>query len=106
MIGTVNRLTNQETLKNIACNHCKENNSLEAEIYSTIFVLKILPFVNGKTAIVKCKSCKKAYDNYSMPNDLYSRVELLKKESKHPWFSYIGYVLIGFFLIIGLLGKK
>jgi len=106
MIGTVNRLTAQESLKNIACDHCKETNSLEAKIYSTIFVLKILPFVNGKIATVECKSCKKAYDNYSIPNNLHSRIELLKSETKHPWFSYIGYILIGFFIVVGLLGKK
>ena len=54
MIGSVEKLIQEEKIRNTNCPECQAPNSLTASVYSKIFVLKLFPFVYGKTAKVDC----------------------------------------------------
>jgi hypothetical protein len=100
MIGNVKRLIIQRYLPETPCTHCNQNNKLVANVYSEMFVLRILPFAVNKHVTIECINCKKAYpDVYVMSDDMRYWAITLKKNTRHPWFAYIGYVLIGVGLI-------
>lgn len=107
MIGTVKRLITEEKISNECCPNCQELNTLIAKVYSNIFVLRILPFVYGKTTTVECTKCKKMYLNfYELPDKIKDKVIEIIKDAKHKWFTYIGYILIAFFYLLSLFTRK
>ena len=107
MIGTIKRPIRQEIITNSVCKHCNELNSLQVSTYTTMFVLKIIPFATGKIATLECVNCKKATSNItSLPNDLQEKINDVQARSKNPWFSYIGYILLLGALLFGLLSKN
>ena len=101
MIGTVNRKIGDFKVRNATCEHCKAQNTLVATVYSKIFMLKIMPFVYGKSATLSCESCKKTYGNDDLvAKSTNQRIEVLKEDADHAWFTYIGYGV----LCLGAIG--
>lgn len=101
MIGSVNRKIGEFKVRNAQCEHCKTENTLVATIYSKLFLLKIIPFVCGKSASLSCNSCKKTYGNDDLvAKSTNQRIEILKEDANHSWIGYIGYAILG----IGAIG--
>lgn len=107
MIGTVKRKIAEEKIRNSTCSHCQEQNTLVATVFSKVFVLKILPFVTGKSSTLACSHCKKDYsDGAALDPSTQRRVDAIKEEANHPWFLYLGYVLIGAAMIMALIKEQ
>lgn len=103
MIGTIKKLIIEEKMRNESCPHCKELNSLTTKVYSKMFVLRILPFVISKVTTVDCSGCKKMFSNiFDLPVSAFSKAEEVQQNAKHPWYGYIGFVLIGGIFIISI----
>lgn len=94
MTGTAKRKIGEEKIRKITCKHCNEVNTLFALIYSKFFLLKILPFVYNKTAEISCTNCKKAFIETDFNVTEQLKIEEVKGFVKHPWFLYIGYIII------------
>jgi hypothetical protein len=107
MIGSVEKLIKEDKVRNAICPECQAPNSLKATVYSKIFVLKLFPFVYGKTAKVDCTECKRAFPNYKyLPMPIQGKVDELMKDIHHKWYGYIGYVVFGAIILFGLLNPK
>lgn len=106
MIGTVKRQIACLPLPNTQCSHCNSTNNVLGTVYSEMFILKILPFATGKSVTAECSSCKKLYFDYEMTPQMYDRAMYLKQHTKHPWFAYIGYAIIGLALIGSIFADK
>ncbi|MCT4630169.1 hypothetical protein [Winogradskyella sp.] len=95
MIGTSKRFITEEIVKNSSCTHCNEQNTLMVKVFSKIFILKILPFVLGKSTELSCSNCKKAYSTKdTLDATTQRRIDIIKDDAQHAWFLYIGYVFI------------
>lgn len=103
MIGPATRLITEDKINNTVCNHCGTKNSLTVRVYSTFFMLKILPFVYGKKIEVECSHCHKISENdLGFESGTKLRIQAAKETAQHKWFLYLGYVFIGVVMIIGL----
>lgn len=107
MIGTITRKISDTKLRNVSCSHCKETNTLELTVFSKIFLLRILPFVYGKSTQITCSKCKKVYDNYdSLDYNTKQKIEDIKKETHHHVGFYLVYLVLGILMIYGMMIKK
>jgi hypothetical protein len=103
MIGTASRPISEEKINNSVCSHCDAKNTLLVRVSSKFFMLKILPFVYGKALEIECSQCRKISTNeYGFEPGTKMRIEAVKETAKHKWFLYLGYIVIGIALIIGL----
>jgi len=101
MIGNVDKLIKAVPIPNCTCPECEAKDSLLAQIYSKIFILKLFFFVHGKTAQVTCVACKKFYiTHYFLPAPIQDKVEDIMAEVKHKWYAYSGYAIIGGLIIL------
>lgn len=107
MIGSVEKLITSDKIRNANCPECQAPNSLIASVYSKIFILKLFPFVYGKTAKVECSACKRAFPNYKyLPLPIQGKVDDMMSDIHHKWYGYIGYVFFGAIIIFGLLNPR
>lgn len=107
MIGSVEKLIKSDKIRAAYCPECQVSNSLTASFYSKIFVLKLFPFVYGKTAKVDCSECKRSFPNYKyLPMPIQGKVDDLMSTIHHKWYGYIGYVVFGVVIVVGLLNIK
>lgn len=106
MIGNVKKLVVQRYIPHATCTHCNEKDKLVANVYSEMFVLKVLPFAIGKDVTLECMNCKIAYlKSYAMSQEMRDWSIALKKNTKHPWYAYIGYGLIGLALFLAMIDE-
>ena len=94
MIGTAKRKIGEEKIRKIYCKSCNEPNTLVALIHSKFFLLKILPFVYNKTTEISCTNCKGTFTENDFNVTEQLKIEEVKDFVKHPWFLYIGYIII------------
>jgi len=104
MIGTVKKKIHTQQLHGITCSHCNRLDTVFVHIYTTMFILKILPFATGKDMGTECISCKKAFDSeYTMPPPIWLKANDIKAQKSNPWYTYIGYAFLGLIILIALL---
>ncbi|MEF3078276.1 hypothetical protein [Winogradskyella poriferorum] len=107
MIGPAKRLITEEKVNNSSCSQCGEQNTLLAKVFSKMFILKILPFVYGKSTELSCSNCEKIYDkNDAVDPITQRRVDIIKDDAKHVWYLYLGYVFIVVAFIVTLFRDK
>ncbi|WP_046758531.1 hypothetical protein [Kordia jejudonensis] len=107
MIGVGKRLIADETVKRTACDRCDTEESLTVKVYSKFFMLKILPFALNREIYVDCSSCKRVESNIAVfPRRTQDRIEAITDDAKHPWYLYLGYVIITGALLIGIIAKQ
>ena len=107
MIGTTKRLITEEKVKNSSCSHCGEQNTLFAKVFSKMFILKILPFVYGKSIELSCSNCKKVYDEQDTIDAVTQRrIDIIKDDAQHAWFLYLGYGFIVFAFIVAIFKEQ
>ncbi|MBL85384.1 MAG: hypothetical protein CMO82_01855 [Winogradskyella sp.] len=107
MIGPAKRLITEEKVKNSSCSQCGEQNTLLAKVFSKMFILKILPFVYGKSTELSCSHCAKIYDKNDVVDPITQRrVDIIKDDAKHVWYLYLGYVFIAVAFIVTLFRDK
>jgi hypothetical protein len=103
MSGTASRLISEEKINNSVCNQCHSKDTLLVRVYSKLFMLRILPFVYGKSIEVECTHCGKvSTDEHGFEAGTKLRIEAAKETAKHKWFLYLGYIVIGLAAIVGL----
>lgn len=91
----------------VKCPTCETSSWAEIMVVSSYFHMYWLPiFPYEKEANIVCKKC--GVRRYGRPFDskLISNFEEVRREFRHPWFSYIGAGLISIAIlaiIIGLL---
>jgi phage FluMu protein Com len=106
MIGTIKKQTASQSIRNAECPECKASDSLYAVVYSKIFILRILPFASGKQSEVRCANCKKVYETvWGLPAHIADQAYILQHKVRHPWYAYIGYVLMAAIIIGAMISK-
>lgn len=101
-IGKEKKLLKQTILKNTTCPNCKNNGTLELNVYGGVLWLLFIPTLPlPKQNEVVCKSCHKSFSLKQVGENIKQAVkyENQKNPIKTPLWSYIG-----MFLLIGILG--
>ena len=107
MIGSTKRLITEEKVKNSSCSHCGEQNTLFAKVFSKMFILKILPFVYGKSTELSCSNCKKVYDEQdTIDAATQRRIDIIKDDAQHAWFLYLGYAFITLAFVVAIFKEQ
>jgi len=107
MIGTTKRLITEEKVKNSSCAHCGEQNTLLTKVFSKMFILKILPFVYGKSTELSCSNCKKVYDEQDTIDTVTQRrIDIIKDDAQHAWFLYLGYAFITLAFVVAIFKEQ
>lgn len=107
MIGTSKRLIKEEKIKNSSCSHCGVQNTLFVKVFSKMFILKILPFVFGKSTELSCSNCKKVYDEKDTIDVVTQRrIDIIKDDAQHAWFLYLGYGFIALAFIVAVFKEQ
>lgn len=107
MIGIGKRLIADETVKRTTCDKCNAEDSLTVKVYSKFFMLKILPFAINREIYVDCSSCMRVESNIAaFPRRTQDRIEAITDDAKHPWYLYLGYIIIPSLILIALVAKQ
>lgn len=103
LIGKEKKILKQTILKNTTCPNCKNNGTLELNVYGgtikLLFIIPTLPLPKQNEII--CKNCHKSFSLKQAGENIKQAVkyENQKKPIKTPIWNYLG-----IFLLIGILG--
>lgn len=94
-----------EKLKNSECPHCKNLNTMQAEVltkYGHIWYIPIFP--TGKRVLASCEHCLASYDAKNLNGHLAQQCNEIKKDIKYPlkYWSWLIILALAFALVIGL----
>ena len=88
----------------VYCPSCESDQWADIMIlsnYAYFFVIPIFPV--GKEANVFCKNCNLKRYGSGFDSKLINNYEEIKRQFKHPWFTYIGIAILLLPVIIGVI---
>jgi len=84
----------------ISCPSCETHSWADIIVMSHYFHIYMLPFFpTNKDANVICKTCGLKRYGISFDQRLVSNYDEIKKEYRHPWFTYSGFAIIIFIIV-------
>jgi len=89
------------------CRHCRSRGTVEVNVfqkYAHVFWIPFFPI--GKTAVSQCSHCKETLQLKEMPDNYKNTYQVLKKNTRIPAYMFIGLVLIGGLIILGIVVNK
>jgi len=87
----------------VKCPSCEIDRWADVIIISNYYHFFYVPiFPIGKEANVYCKSCAMKRYGMAFNSKLISNYEEVKKQYKHPWYTYIGVTIMAL-VVIGII---
>jgi len=87
-------------VENHRCNNCNSEKSLFIQVNKMYVHLFWIPFIPlAKKTYSVCTHCKQSLKSNEMPPDLQKKSYQIKKNTKTPWWYFIGCILIGCILL-------
>lgn len=90
----------------IKCPSCKTSSWADILVVNHYFHFYFLPFFpTGKDANVICKTCGLKRYGISFHKKLISNYSQIKSQYRHPWFTYVGVIIIVLIILLIIIGK-
>lgn len=89
------------------CPNCEAQNSIQmyiAQRYAHVYWIPLFP--TKKSAISECNNCKQVLDQKDFPHSFDRAHDTLKSNTKAPWWTYIGVILIGVLIVVGVITSQ
>jgi len=83
-----------------SCPHCQQTNSIDMYVFQRYAHVFWIPFVAiGKTGVSQCAHCKQTLKFKDMPSSLKLAYQEIARQSKTPYWTFIGVALVGLLII-------
>lgn len=89
------------------CPSCNSKKSIETSVSQNYFSFVIIPvFPLFKLTNSKCTHCKKEFKTEDLSPDSQAAIHKLRNEAKTPWWSYLGAIMLVFFIVLGAIAMS
>jgi len=96
IFGWQEKKINMLSVQDHSCNNCNAENSLCIQVNKSYLHVFRIPFIPlAKKVYSVCKHCKQSLNENELPPDLQTKSYKIKKNTKTPWWYYLGLSLLG-----------